>query len=69
MKVGDMVQVAPTASCPWNEDALGVIVESREMAATRRIDRGKNTHCHQVYWTPSLKVVWVMERDLSKVIN
>jgi hypothetical protein len=64
MKVGDMVTTHPRI-------ALGVIVDSHEMAATRRADHGKNTHCHHVYWSTPVEgpnPIWVMEQDLVRAI-
>ena len=69
MKVGDLVR--PASSADWLKDhSLGVIIDTRITAATRRADRGMPTNCHQVYWSnPICKTDWVMERDLSKVLN
>jgi len=67
MKVGDLVR--PVSSKDYlDEGAIGVIVDSREMFATRRADKGENTHCHQIYWTaPAYNITWVTERDLAGV--
>ena len=66
MKVGDLV----TGAGPFCvEHTLGVIAETREVAATRRVDKGKNTRCHFVYWSlPSPRAEWIMERDLGRGI-
>ena len=64
MKVGDLVSTK-------SRHFVGVVIESREMFATRTADKGENTHCHHVYWgSPKVKrnPVWVMERDLVKAV-
>ena len=69
MKVGDIV-MTKTDKNFLDDGSLGVIVDTRKVAATRREDRGKDTHVHQVCWSaPSYDVVWIMERDLTQVIN
>ena len=64
MKIGDLVTTR-------SRNFVGVIIESREMFATRTADKGENTHCHYVYWS-SPKVennpAWVMQRDLVRAI-
>ena len=69
MKVGDLVR--PAGSADWlGELELGVIIETHVKAATRRADRGRNVNCHHVYWSdPISKAVWVMERELLKVLS
>lgn len=64
MKVGDLVSTR-------SKNFIGVIIETREMSATRRSDRGNNTFCHHIYWgDPKVEKnpVWVMEKDLVKAV-
>ena len=67
MKIGDVVK-ATSDKDYCNDKALGIIVDSKKVAATRRADRGRDTYVHQVCWSaPSYSVVWVMERDLTQM--
>ncbi len=69
MQVGDVVQVG-TDKNYHPDGSLGIIVNSKKVAATRRVDRGNSTYVHQVCWgAPSYTVVWVMERDLTQVVS
>ena len=69
MQVGDVVKV--TSNKDYCDDkALGIIVESKTVAATRRSHRGRDAKIHQVCWAaPSYEVVWIMEDDLTQVTN
>jgi len=69
VKVGDVVKVISDKDY-CNDKALGIIVESKSVAATRKSHRGRKATIHQVAWAaPSYNVVWIMQDDLTQVVN
>lgn len=69
MNVGDVVKVISDKDY-CNDKALGIIVDSKKVAATRRSHRGRDANIHQVCWAaPSYSVVWIMEDDLTQVVS
>ena len=69
MKVGDVDKVISDKDY-CNDKALGIIVDSKTVAATRRSHRGREAQIHQVCWAaPSYNIVWIMEDDLTQVAS